>query len=105
MCFSLTMESGPSVILLQLQLPVLVLLPTTCYCTAGYVWVWTRENNPLPVSAGPPALPTLPQKLLDQVVCQIVRTILFSNYKQIQLPIANSQTAASHPGLSKFDGA
>ena len=77
MCFSLTMESGPSVILLQLQLPVLLLLPTTCYCTAGYVWVWTRENNPLPVSAGPPALPTLTQKLLDQVVCQIVRTVFF----------------------------
>ena len=105
MCFSLTLESGPGVILLQLQLPALLLLTATYYCTAGSVWVWTRENNPLPVSAGPPALPTLPQKLLDQVVCQIVRTVFFSNYKQIQLPIANSQTAASHPGLSKFDGA
>ena len=104
MCFSLTLESGPGVILLQLQLPVPLLLPTTCYCTGGYVWVWTRENNPLPVSAGPPALPTLPQKFMDQIVCQIVRTI-FSNYKQIQSPKANSQTAANHPGLRKFDGA
>ena len=104
MCFSLTMESGPGVILLQLQLSVLLLLTATYYRTAGSVWVWTRENNPLPVSAGPPALPTLPQKFMDQIVCQIVRTI-FSNYKQIQSSKANSQTAANHPGLSKFDGA